>query len=68
MKYGDYALMIETVYYVLSPHYNIYMHIQQAIYFEIHERFEQEQIDFAYPAQTVFVSQSATSLEIGNQV
>lgn len=58
MKYGDYALMFETVFYVLSPDYNIYMDIQQAIYFEIHERFEQEQIEFAYPTQKLFVSQS----------
>jgi small-conductance mechanosensitive channel len=58
MKYGDYALMFETVFYVLSPDYNIYMDIQQAIYFEIHERFEQEHIDFAYPTQKLFVTQS----------
>lgn len=57
MKYGDYALMFETVFYVLSSDYNNYMDIQQAIYFEIHERFEQEQIEFAYPTQKVFVSQ-----------
>ena len=56
MKYGDYALMFETVFYVITPDYNIYMDIQQAIYFEIHERFEQENIDFAYPTQTLFVA------------
>ncbi len=58
MKYGDYALLFETVYYVASPDYNIYMDIQQSIYFTIHERFEQEEIEFAYPTQTLFVSQS----------
>ena len=42
MQYGDFSLQFETVYYVLSPDYNIYMDIQQAIYFAIHERFEQE--------------------------
>ena len=57
MKYGDYALLYETVYYVLSPDYNIYMDIQQAIYFAIHERFEQEGIEFAYPTQKLFLSQ-----------
>lgn len=55
MKYGDYALMFETVYYVLSPDYNIYMDIQQSIYFAIHEDFEQEGIEFAYPTQKLFV-------------
>ena len=58
MKYGDYALMFETVYYVLSPDYNIYMDIQQDIYFGIHERFEQAQIEFAYPTQKLFVAQT----------
>ncbi len=58
MKYGDYALLFETVYYVLSPDYNIYMDIQQAIYLAIHEAFEREQIEFAYPTQKLFVAQS----------
>ena len=57
MKYGDYALQFETVYYVLSPDYNIYMDIQQSINLMIHEAFEKEQISFAYPTQTLFVSQ-----------
>lgn len=61
MKYGDYALLFETVYYVMSPDYNIYMDIQQSIYFAIHERFEQEEIEFAYPTQTLFLSRSAES-------
>ena len=58
MKYGDYALQFETVYYVKSPDYNIYMDIQQSIYFAIHEAFEREQINFAYPTQKLFVEQT----------
>ncbi len=60
-KYGNYDLQFETVFYVLSPDYTIYMDIQQAIYFAIHERFEQEGIEFAYPTQTVFVTQEQPS-------
>lgn len=60
MNYGDYALKFETVYYVLSPDYNIYMDIQQTIYFEIHEHFEKEQIQFAYPTQQLYVTQTET--------
>jgi small-conductance mechanosensitive channel len=59
MNYGDYSLQFETVYYVLSADYNSYMDIQQAIYFAIHEAFEQEGIEFAYPTQTLFVTQAA---------
>jgi len=59
MKYGDYALQFETVYYVKSPDYNIYIDIQQSIYFAIHEAFEREQINFAYPTQKLFVEQTS---------
>jgi len=31
------------------------MDIQQAIYLIIHEKFEEEGIDFAYPTQTLFL-------------
>ena len=53
--YGTSSLDFEIVYYVLSPDYNQYMDIQQAINLRIHERFEQEYIDFAYPTQTLYV-------------
>jgi small-conductance mechanosensitive channel len=56
-EYGDFALVFESVYYVLGPDYNEYMDIQQAINLHIHERFEQEGIVFAYPTQTLFVQQ-----------
>jgi small-conductance mechanosensitive channel len=55
--YGDFSLNFESVYYVSSPDYNVYMDIQQAINLRIHERFEQEGIEFAYPTQTLIVTQ-----------
>ncbi len=54
-SYGDFALIFETVYYVLGPDYNLYMDIQQAINLFIHARFEEHTIEFAYPTQTVHV-------------
>lgn len=57
--YGSFSLDFETVYYVLVPDYNLYMDIQQAINFAIHERFEAEGIEFAYPTQTLFVEHAA---------
>lgn len=56
-KYGDYALIFETVYYVLGPDYGVYMDIQQAINLEINEAFEREGIEFAYPTQTLLMQQ-----------
>ena len=55
--YGDFCLNFESVYYISSPDYNLYMDIQQAVNLRIHERFEQESIEFAYLTQTLFVAQ-----------
>jgi small-conductance mechanosensitive channel len=61
-EYGDFSLNFESVYYVLGADYNIYMDIQQAINLRIHERFEEEAIEFAYPTQTLhLVRQSAAT-------
>ncbi len=54
-SYGDFSLNFETVYHVQDPSYNVYMDIQQAINLKLHERFEAEGIEFAYPTQTLFV-------------
>ncbi|MDH5648033.1 MAG: mechanosensitive ion channel family protein [Gammaproteobacteria bacterium] len=54
-EYGDSALIYESVYFVLGSDYNQYMDIQQAINLHIHERFEREGIEFAYPTRSVFV-------------
>ena len=54
-EYGAFSLNFETVYFVLSADYNRYMDIQQAVNLHIHQRFEEEGIEFAYPTQTVFV-------------
>ncbi len=60
-EYGDFSLVFESVYYVMGPDYNKYMDIQQAINLHIHERFEQQGIEFAYPTQTLFVQQTPAS-------
>ncbi len=46
----------ETVYYIESPDYNMYMDAQQKIYLEILQAFEKENIEFAYPTQTLFAA------------
>lgn len=55
-KYTDFSLSFEFVYYVLSPDYNKYMDIQQAINLAIYKAFEEKGIEFAYPTQTLFMS------------
>jgi small-conductance mechanosensitive channel len=53
--FADFSLNIETVYYVLSPDYNTYMDLQQAINLQIKETFEQRGIAFAFPTRTLYV-------------
>jgi len=57
--YGDFALQYEVVYYVLSPEFNVYMDIQQAINLDIYKRFAEEGIEFAYPTQSVYLQGAA---------
>lgn len=57
-KFSDSSLDFETVYWVLSPDYNIYMDIQQTINLEIIRIFKKEGIEFAYPTQLVYVDKS----------
>jgi small-conductance mechanosensitive channel len=54
-KFGDYSLDFEIVYYVLVPEYATYLDIQQRINLSIYDLFEDEEIEFAYPTQTLVV-------------
>jgi small-conductance mechanosensitive channel len=65
-KYGDFALVFEAVYYVLAADYNKYMDVQQAINLRIHERFEDEGIEFAYPTQTLFLARGGSGGDEGD--
>lgn len=54
-RFAEYSLAIETVYYVLSSDYNLYMDINQSINLAIKEAFEARGIEFALPAQTISI-------------
>jgi small-conductance mechanosensitive channel len=54
-RYGDFSINFESVYFVKVPDYATYMDMQQAINLRIHEQFEKEEIEFAYPTQTLFL-------------
>jgi small-conductance mechanosensitive channel len=56
-KFGDSALIFETVYYVTVPDFNLHMDIQQAINLAIYDRFTTDGIEFAFPTQTTHVRQ-----------
>jgi small-conductance mechanosensitive channel len=54
-KHGASSLDFETVYFVLSPEFNKYMDIQQAINFALHRKFAELGIEFAYPTQRLLI-------------
>jgi len=58
-SYGEFSLLFETVYFVGVPDYNVYMDVQQDINLAIHEAFEHEGIEFAYPTQTLYLRRPA---------
>ena len=57
-SYGDFSLIFEVVYFVLNSDYNKYMDIQQEINFAIKEEFERQNIEFAYPTQTLYLKKT----------
>jgi small-conductance mechanosensitive channel len=45
-----------VVYFVETSDYNMYADIHQEINFKIFEKFQEKNIKFAYPSQTVFTA------------
>jgi len=54
-EFGNSSLNFEVVYFINSNEYSQYMDIQEDVNLAIKETFEKEDIEFAYPTQTVFI-------------
>jgi small-conductance mechanosensitive channel len=52
--FGASSLDFEVVYWVLTPDYNPYMDIQQAINLALMRRLAERHVDFAFPSQTLY--------------
>ncbi len=65
MRHGPTALDFETVYYVLSPDYNKYMDIQQAINVRLHREIEAMGVKFAVPVQRLLIEEGDTRVVAG---
>jgi small-conductance mechanosensitive channel len=59
LTYGDFSLQYEVIYFVESPNYNRYADVQQQINLKIFEAFKAQQIEFAYPSQTIFLAKES---------
>jgi len=63
--FGNFSLDFETVYYIPSPDYKIYMDVQQEIYQRIYREFNARGIKFAYPTQTIFLNNEQSDQSSG---
>lgn len=57
-EFGNFSLNFEVVYWISSPDYTDYMNTQQDINLKIFKRFQEQNIEFAYPSQTIFIEKS----------
>ena len=55
-KLADSALTFEVVFYIPTREYTDYLDIQQELNLKLLEKFKKENIEFAYPTQTVYVA------------
>ncbi len=53
--FNDWSLNIYMSYWVKPPDYWLYHQVSEQVNFEIMKRFEAEQIEFAFPTQTLYV-------------
>jgi len=58
-EFGAFSLNFEVVYFIDSADYNRYMDIQQLINFGIAEAFEKEDIEIAFPTQTIILNKNS---------
>ena len=63
ISFGDFSLNIEIVYFIKTPDYKKYANIRQNINFAIKEQFEQENIEFAYPTQTIYFNNKNNNIQ-----
>lgn len=54
--FGDSGLNFQFVYIVQGSDYNLYMDIQQSIYFDILKTFGNEKVKFAHPVREVYIN------------
>ncbi|MCU0760081.1 MAG: mechanosensitive ion channel family protein [Steroidobacteraceae bacterium] len=64
-RFAAASLDVETVYFVLSADYNVYMDIQQRINFAIMRELESLGVEFAYPTQKLWLARVPTRRDLG---
>jgi len=60
--FGESSINFETIYFVESAEYNVYMDINQAVCMQVLQQFRHIGIEIAFPTRTLFVEQNATAV------
>lgn len=55
-SFGDFSINFEVVYFVDSPDFLTYLNAHHHICLQLFEVFQKEEIEFAFPTQTVYVA------------
>ena len=67
-RFGEYGLVFEAVYYVLSADYNLYVGIEQDVNLTMHRRFAEEGIEFAQANRTFLRRRRTPSARSGRHI
>jgi small-conductance mechanosensitive channel len=65
-SFGDFSINYEIVYYINSPDYVLYMNTQERICMNIFEAFQKNNIEFAFPTQTIYLNSDASFEKMSN--
>jgi len=63
VKFSDFTLDYEVVYFIQDPDYDLYMDTHHSISLRILQRFAEEGIRIPYPTQVVYVAQQEAASE-----
>ncbi len=63
VRYGDWALIYESVYYVLDRELTVFLNVQQAINLTLMDEFSRRGIQFAYPTSRAVSAPPPTAPE-----
>tara|TARA_Y100001968_G_scaffold121683_1_gene110719 strand:- start:7539 stop:8582 length:1044 start_codon:yes stop_codon:yes gene_type:complete len=66
ISFGDFSLDFELVYFISTSNYLSAMTAQQKINLEIMKKFETQNIDFAFPTQTINLSENIDNQKLLN--
>lgn len=61
-RYGASSLDFDTVYFITNGDFKSYAETHEKVLYDIHEAFEANNLDFAYPTQTLFVEQKVNTV------